>query len=138
MTAAAGQTMETVRETEKKYCSISLTLAVMAGIVCFMFSLDPAGKGIILGSLFSAGNFIMMGETLPMRIGHSRRKGAGISFLLIMSRYALMAIPLAVSIKQAEFSMPATVLGLFTVQIVIMTDHIFNKAKTDFRRKQGL
>ncbi|MFO7840270.1 MAG: hypothetical protein R6X08_12320 [Desulfosalsimonadaceae bacterium] len=84
----------------------------------------------MLGSLFSTGNFLIMGETLPMRIGHTRKKAAGISFLLILARYFLMAIPLALSIKLAQFDLAATVCGLFMVQAIIMGDHILALLRT--------
>ena len=116
--------MEAIRETEKHYCSIALGITVIVGIICIMLSLKPIGKGLILGSLFSAANFILMGETLPMRIGYSRKKITGIAFLLILIRYALLAIPLVISIKLIEFNLAGTVFGLFSVQLVIMADHI--------------
>jgi len=128
--------METLRETEKFYCSIVLGIAVAAGILCFMLELRPIGKGLMLGSIFSALNFILMGETLPMRIGPSRKKAAGLSFLLLFSRYALLAIPLALSIKLPEFNMAATIIGLFSVQLVIMTEHLSRHVVTRTRKNQ--
>jgi len=128
--------METIRETEKIYCSIALAFAVIAGILCFILALEPIGKGLILGTLFSIINFVLMGETLPMRIGHSRKKSAGISFLLIFLRYGLLAIPLALSIKLNRFNMAATVVGLFSVQLVIMTEHISRHIKMRTQKKQ--
>jgi hypothetical protein len=116
--------MEAIRETEKHYCSIALAIALITGIICFMLALKPLGKGLILGSLFSAANFTLMGETLPMRIGHSPKKITGIAFLLILIRYALLAIPLVISIKLIEFNLAGTVFGLFSVQLIIMADHI--------------
>jgi hypothetical protein len=122
--------MEMVRETEKKYCSLALGIAVFAAIVCFLLAYEPAGKGLILGCLFSIANFLLMGETLPMRIGHSRKKITAIAFLLILVRYALLAIPLAVSIKLDQINLAGTVFGLFSVQLVIMADHISHLIKT--------
>ena len=116
--------METLRETEKLYCSITMGIAVAAGILCFMLEFTPIGKGLILGSIFSALNFILMGESLHLRIGTSRKKAAGISFLLLFLRYALLAIPLALSIKMPEFDMVSTIIGLFSIQLVIMTEHL--------------
>ncbi|MDZ7831043.1 MAG: ATP synthase subunit I [Desulfobacterales bacterium] len=128
--------MEAVRETEKHYCSIALGIAVIAAIICFMLAFKPIGKGLILGSLFSAANFILMGETLPMRIGRSRKKAAGISFLLILLRYVLMAIPLVLSIQMAQFHLAATIIGLFSVQLVIMSEHISRHIRMKTRKSQ--
>lgn len=115
--------MKTIRETEKKYASLALSIAVAAGLIFFMLALKPIGKGFILGSLFSVINFILMGETLPMRIGHFRKKGMGIALLLILSRFFLMAIPLVAAIRMAQFNTAATVCGLFLVQAIILAEH---------------
>ncbi len=128
--------MGTIRDTEKIYCSIALGFAVIVGTLCFILMLKPIGKGLILGTLFSIINFVLMAETLPMRIGHTRKKGVGISFLLIFLRYALLAIPLALSIKLNQFNMAATVFGLFSVQLVIMTDHISRYIKMRTQKNQ--
>lgn len=128
--------MEAVRETEKHYCSIALGIAVIAGIICIILAFKPIGKGLILGSLFSTANFILMGETLPMRIGRTRKKAAGISFLLIFLRYVLLAIPLILSIHLAQYHMAATIIGLFSVQLVIMTEHISRHIRMRTRKTQ--
>ena len=128
--------METVRETEKHYCSIALGIAVVAGMICIMLGFKPIGKGLILGSLFSAANFILMGETLPMSIGHTRKKAAGISFLLIFLRYVFLAIPLILSIQMAQFHMATAIIGLFSVQLVIMTEHISRHIQMRTRKTQ--
>lgn len=130
--------METVRETERKYGSFALSVAIAAGIVCFLFGFKPIGKGLILGSLFSVVNFTLMGETLPIRIGHTRKKGTGIAFLMILLRYALMAVPLIVGIKLDQYNLAAAITGLFSVQLVIMMDHTFRLIIMKTRKNQAL
>ncbi|MBS3808701.1 MAG: ATP synthase subunit I [Desulfobacterales bacterium] len=138
LTTGPIKTLEAIRETEKKYCSLALTIAVVIAIVCFILAFKPLGKGLILGAVFSIANFIIMGETLPMRIGHNRRRSTGISFVSIFGRYALMAIPLALSIKLSQFNLAATVCGLFMIQLVILTEHIVNLIQMKFRKTQLL
>ncbi|RJP94872.1 MAG: ATP synthase subunit I [Desulfobacteraceae bacterium] len=116
--------MEQIRETQKKYCSVAITFAIFAGISFFLFDLKPIGKGLILGTIFSIVNFILMGESLPMRIGQSKNKTIALSFLSIFFRYGLMAIPLIAAIKMEKFNLAATVCGLFMVQLVILADEI--------------
>ncbi len=79
-------------------------------------------KGLILGSLFSVINFVLMGESLQMRLDRTRRSGKVVSFLLILLRFSLMSIPVIVSIRYTQFHMVATVAGLFMVQAVILSD----------------
>ncbi|MCD6585389.1 MAG: ATP synthase subunit I [Desulfobacteraceae bacterium] len=119
--------MEEIRKVQKRYCSIAITFAIFAGIIFFLFGLKPIGKGLILGTIFSIINFILMGETLPLKIGISRNRAGVYSFLSILSRYALLAIPLVLSIKLARFNIGATVCGLFMVQLVILTDEILHQ-----------
>ncbi len=116
--------MEQIRETQKKYCSLAITLAIFAGIAFFLLGLKPVGKGLILGTIFSILNFILMGETLPMKIGQPKNKTMALSLLSIFFRYGLMAIPLIAAIKLEQFNIPATVCGLFMVQLVILADGI--------------
>lgn len=113
-----------------------MTIAVAVAIVCFILAFKPLGKGFILGAFFSITNFIIMGETLPMRIGHSRRRSTGISLVSIFSRYALMAIPLALSIKLNQFNIAATICGLFIVQLVILAEHVINLFQIKPRKTQ--
>lgn len=116
--------MEQIRETQKKYCSLAITLAIFAGISFFLFGFKPIGKGLILGTIFSILNFILMGEALPRRLGQSKNKTMAFSFLSIFLRYGLMAIPIVAAIKLEQFNLAATVCGLFMVQLVILTDGI--------------
>jgi len=130
--------MGTVRETERKYGTFALSFAVAAGIVCFLLGLKPIGKGLVLGSLFSVINFTLIGESLPMRIGHSRKKVTGIAFMMILLRYALMAAPLGVGIKMNQFNLAAIIAGLFSVQLLIMAEHIFRLIIMRTRNNQVL
>lgn len=130
--------MKQIRETQKKYCSIAITIAIFAGIFFILFDLKPIGKGLILGTIFSIFNFILMGETLPMKIGISRKRASAFSFLSILFRYGLMAVPLALSIKFDRFNMAATVCGLFMIQFVIIADGVIRIVYSTTRKKTTL
>ena len=130
--------METLRETQKKYGTLALSLAIVFAVACFLLGFKPIGKGLILGSLFSVLNFTLMGVTLPMRMGFSRKKLTGIAFLMILLRYGLMAIPLAIGIRMSQIDLAAVVIGLFTVQLLIMAEHVFRLLQMKTRNKQVL
>jgi hypothetical protein len=66
--------MESIRQTQKKYCSRAIMAAIFAGLVFILAGQEPVGKGLILGTIFSIINFIVMGEMLPMKIGKSKNK----------------------------------------------------------------
>jgi len=116
--------MESVKDTQKKYGSLAVTAAIFIGLVMILAGYKPVGKGLILGSLFSVINFVLMGETLPVRMGKSRRQAIFLSLGSILFRYFLMAIPLWLAIKMDQFSLIASICGLFMVQLMILADHL--------------
>ena len=117
--------MEKVREAQKKYCSRAMMAAIAIGFLFMLAGYLPITKGLILGTLFSVLNFVLIGETLPFRIGKTKGKTFFISLGSILFRYALLAIPLFLAVKFKQFNLIAAVCGLFAVQIVILADHLF-------------
>ena len=101
--------MESVKDTQKKYGSLAVTAAIFIGLVMILAGYKPVGKGLILGSLFSVINFVLMGETLPVKMGKSRPKAFIFSLGSILMRYALMAIPLFLAIKTDRFNLVASI-----------------------------
>ena len=82
------------------------------------------GKGLVLGTIFSVINFVLIGQTLPLRIGKSKRKAFSLSLGSIFCRYILLAVPIVVAVKFEDFNLVAAILGLFMIQFVILADHI--------------
>jgi len=116
--------METVRETQKKYCSRAMVAAIVIALVCILAGQKPLGKGLVLGAVFSVINFIIIGEMLPVNIGRSRKQAAVISMGSIIARYCLLALPLIVAAKFTQFNFFAAAAGIFMVQVVILTEHV--------------
>jgi len=85
------------------------------------------GKGLVLGTLFSVINFVLMGELIPLRLGHTKTKTYFISFGSIIIRYGLIALPLLVAIKFEQFNLLTVICGIFMIQIVIMADHLLKR-----------
>ena len=120
--------MEPVKQTQKKYGSRAVWIAIIIGLCFFLAGQKPVGKGLILGAIFSVANFILIGQTLPLRIGRSKRKTFFISLGSIFFRYALMALPILVAVKFEQFNLVAAIVGLFMIQFVILADHFLGKA----------
>jgi hypothetical protein len=116
--------MESVKATQKKYGSRALWIAIIIGLGFFLGGLKPVGKGIILGTVFSVVNFILIGKALPLRIGNSKRKTFFLSLGSIFFRYLLMALPIIVAVKFEQFNLVAAIVGLFMIQFVILADHL--------------
>jgi len=117
--------MEAIRQTQKKYGTRTMTVAIIAGLFLVVIGQQSIGKGLVLGAIFSVINFVLMGETLPMRLGKSKRRTITLALGSIMFRYVLLAIPLVVAIKFDQFNVFATILGIFMIQLVILGDHFF-------------
>ena len=123
MTDKIGE-MEPVKQTQKKYGSRAVWIAIIIGLCFFLAGQRPVGKGLILGAIFSVANFILIGKTLPLRIGKSKRKTFFLSLGSIFFRYALMALPILVAVKFEQFNLVAAIVGLFMIQFVILADHL--------------
>ena len=118
--------MKSVNQTQKKYGSRAMILAIIAAFILILAGLKPAGKGLVLGTLFSVINFVLIGQTLPLRLSQTKRKTFILSLGSILFRYALLAVPLIVSIKFEQFDLPAAIFGIFMIQLVILADHLLN------------
>ena len=80
----------------------------------------------MLGSLFSIINFIMMGQLIPLTLAQSKSKSkaSAIAFASIFLRFAILSIPLIISIKVDAVHFAGVVIGLFMVQLIILFDQL--------------
>jgi len=101
--------------------------AIFIGILLIIVGHKAQAKGLILGSIFSVLNFVLMGEILPLIVGPSKKRSSFISFGSIVIRHGLLAVPLILAFKMERLDFAATVCGLFMVQIVIMGDHLIKR-----------
>lgn len=103
-----------------------MVIAVCAALIFILADMKPVGKGLILGTIFSAANFIIMGETLPGKISGSRRRASIFSGIHLIIRYAILAVPLVFAVKLETLSLAATIIGLFMIQIMILAEQGIN------------
>ena len=118
--------MESIRETQKKYCTGAIIVAIFIGLFFILAGQKPVGKGLILGTIFSIINFIIMGETLPLRIGKSSNKTFFFSFGSIFFRYILLAVPLIIAVKFEQYNFISVIVGIFMIQLFILADHLIS------------
>ncbi len=114
------------REALKRYCSRAMVAAIFIGAALILGGLPAWGKGLIAGTLFSILNFILMAEALPHHIGKSQRRAAVFSLGSILLRYSLMAVPMILALVYHLFHPAAAAIGLFFVQLVILTEHVLS------------
>lgn len=127
--------METLKQTQKKYATRALTLSIIIGLFFILLGQKSLGKGLVLGTIFSVINFILIGQSIPLRVGQSSGKTFFISLGSIILRYLLLAIPIVVGVKFKQFNLLASILGIFMIQFVILGDYLL-KIKPSIRRKQ--
>jgi len=127
--------MEAVKQVQKKYITRALTLSIIVGLLFILMGQKSIGKGLVLGTVFSVLNFILMGQSIGLKLGHSKAKTFSIAMGSIFFRYLLLAIPLIVAIRFEQFHLVAAALGIFMIQLVILADHIRTLIPS-LRRKQ--
>jgi hypothetical protein len=132
--AVAGVHMQaSLLGVQRRYVSLALILSVLVGGLLIVSGLRPLGKGLILGTVFSNVNFILIAVALPARLRYVRGKAFLISITSIYARYALMALPLIWALKQETFALSTTAVGLFMVQFAILGDHLWAKLRNTDR-----
>lgn len=99
-------------------------VAIVVAMALIVIGEKAAGKGLVLGALFSVINFVLMGQTIPQALGRGKRASILISLASLVLRYAILAIPLIAAIKFDQVSLITVIIGLFAIQLVILWDHI--------------
>jgi hypothetical protein len=116
------ETDTTVLDVQKKYASRALILAIGAGLLCLSIGQKEMCRGLVLGGVFSAINFALMGQFLRYRLDNNRKAATRRSLIALLMRYLLLAIPLFLAVQSERFNFPATVVGIFMVQLVILIE----------------
>jgi hypothetical protein len=123
-----------LRPVQKRYGSRALAAAIVVGFICIILGERAVGKGLVLGTLFSVINFVLMGEIIPYKLGKTRAKTFSFALGSVCVRYALLMIPLVLSIKLDQLNIVATVVGLFMIQLMIAGDHLFTAIGATLKR----
>ena len=113
-----------VLELQKRTCSWALASALVVAAVLLVLGERALAKGLVLGTCFSILNFLLLGRSIPMVLGHGRRKASMIGLASVLTRFGLLAVPLIIAVQSASFHFAAVVVGIFAVQIVTMVDYI--------------
>ena len=119
--------MEAVKQAQKKITQWALWLSIIVGLVFMLMGHKPVGKGLILGTLFSVINFVLMAKSIGYKFGRSKRQIFSISLGSLLFRYVLLAIPLVVAVKFEQFNLVAVIVGIFMIQLVILADHLLEQ-----------
>ena len=117
---------EAARE-QKRISSRAMVCALFLGALLFLLGERTVAKGLVLGTCFSILNLYLLGKSIPMALGQTRRMASFIGLGSLLFRYGVLAVPLVVAIKSASFSFVAAAVGIFAVQIVTLADYVVIK-----------
>jgi hypothetical protein len=112
--------MEQLIKFKKAIISLIIIIAAVAAAAALALGAVSTAKGLVLGSLFSLLNFLIMAIQTPGRIGQSRRAATVSSGSGLFLRLAIMAVAPYVAIQVPAISLPATVAGLFNLQVSVI------------------
>jgi len=114
-----------------------MILAILISLGFILAGYKPIGKGLVLGAIFSVINFILMGQTISAKLGKSSKRTFFMALGSIFFRYLLLAAPLIIAIKIDQINFFSVVAGIFSVQMVILMDHLFNLIFSNRKKKLG-
>lgn len=123
-----------IHEMQKSYGTKAMALAIGIGLISLLFGYKSVCRGVVLGGLFSTLNFVLMAFSFHAKIRPDRKKASLAALYNILFRYIFMAIPLFIAIKFPRFDLVATIAGLFMVQTVILTHHIYRNFQFSWRK----
>ena len=117
---------EEVIKVQKLYCSRAIYYAIGGFFIFFFFGQKAIGKGLVLGTLFSIFNFVLMGILLDRQVAGAQNKwrARSSSFLSIFLRYAILAVPLVISYKTESINFCGAVAGIYMIQFTILFNNL--------------
>ena len=118
--------MNAANQIQKKFGSRAMIVAIVIAFILILADLKPAGKGLVLGTIFSVINFVLIGQSLHLRLFQPKRATFLISLGSIFFRFAILAVPLVLAVNFEQFDLPATILGIFMIQLIILADQLLS------------
>lgn len=110
----------------------TIVVLLIIGILAFIFK-DPKPiiMGLIFGSLISILNFKLLDNTVSKAVKMPSNKATGYTIFHYFARYIIYFVVLFVAFKADYLNLISTIIGLFTVKMVILGSSIFDR---DFTR----
>ena len=118
---------ETVSGIQKRVCSRAMLGAVIGAFILILVGEKTLGKGLVLGTLFSIVNFVLMAHLMSLNPAHSRARASAAALGSIVFRFALLAVPLILSLRLDSIHLLGVVIGLFMIQLTLLFDQVLRK-----------
>ena len=129
---------EEVKKTQKFYRNRALYYAISAAFILIILGHKAIAKGLLLGTVFSVLNFAIMAILLNRQImgAQNQMRARSTAFLSLFLRFAILAIPLVISLKFEAFNFFGTVAGIFMVQFSILFNNFVIDRFSKIRKAQ--
>jgi len=118
--------MEAIRPFQKRYCGGALSLAVVLALVAYLAGCPAVTRGLLLGALFSALNFALLGQTMTRKLAGRQQRLPLIVPAAQLGRYLLWGVPVVVAVQTPLVDLPAAIAGLFMVPVCIIADAVIH------------
>ena len=118
---------ETVSGIQKRVCSRAMLVAVIGAVALILVGEKAVGKGLVLGTLFSIVNFVLMAHLMSLNPASSRTRASVAALGSIVFRFALLAIPLILSLRLDSIHLVGVIIGLFMIQMTLLFDQVLRK-----------
>ena len=133
LTTKGSSGTEEAGRTQRRICSHAIVASLVVASVFILANANAVAKGLLLGTLFSIANFILLGMSIPMTLGKARFRAGFIALTSLLLRYGLLSIPMVVGLTSDAFSFVAAVVGIFAIQIVTMLEYLVIRPIQDGR-----
>jgi hypothetical protein len=104
-----------------------MLVAVIGAVALILVGEKALGKGLVLGTLFSIVNFVLMAHLMSLNAASSRTRASAAALGSIVFRFALLAIPLILSLRLDSIHLVGVVIGLFMIQMTLLFDQVLRK-----------
>ena len=124
MTTKGSSNTKEAGRAQRRICSHAIVASLVVASVFILANANAVAKGLLLGTLFSIANFILLSMSIPMTLGKARIRAGFIALTSLLLRYGLLSIPMVVGLTTDKFSFVAVVVGIFSIQIVTMLEYL--------------
>lgn len=124
-----------VKQVRNRICYWTMLSGICLALFFVLIRERAIAKGLLLGTCFSCINFLILGRSIVMTIGHARPRAGLIALSSMLTRYIILAVPLIVAIKSASFNLVASIIGIFSIQIVTLIYYVVIRPILDRRHE---
>lgn len=105
----------------------ALLIVVGLSLILVLIGQKAWGKGLALGGLFSIVHFLLLSRSVPAAVINRNRSGRSLAALWVVGRLLVLAAPLYLAATFEMFNLPATVIGLFVIQILLFLEPVVKR-----------